>query len=86
VIYCFAHKVPMTGALLAQMLGKTKPISEAFPEDFADMRSFAENNARPVSTAIEEDEDFSGGEELITPKTPYRRRRSAERERDLEIG
>lgn len=49
-ITSFRTKAPVTGALIAEQFGKTKPLSQAFAADFAAMEEWASNNARPCST------------------------------------
>ena len=56
VKYAFYQKMPVTGALIADMLGNMRPISQAFAEDFARMEEWARNNARLASTPLEEPE------------------------------
>ena len=50
----FQTGVPITGADLCAQLQMMKPISEAFPEDFAEMEKWAVNNARNASISEEE--------------------------------
>ena len=51
----FQTSKPITGDMLCHQLRIMKPISEAFPEDFAAMEQWAKNNARNASHAEEED-------------------------------
>ena len=55
--HSFHTKVKMSGALIADMLGQMKPISVAFADDFNGMLSWAEDNAQPASTPLEESEE-----------------------------
>ncbi|WEV89366.1 hypothetical protein H10PHJ05_65 [Aeromonas phage HJ05] len=47
----FVHKVPVTGDLILEQLSQMKPLSEAFAEQFKEMEQWADNNARPASSA-----------------------------------
>jgi hypothetical protein len=49
LIESFSSEQPLTGQLVAEMLGNMKPLSEAFKEDFQVMQSWAEANARPAN-------------------------------------
>lgn len=49
VIESFTTKQPVDGSLIAQQLGYMKPLSVAFAEQFEEMKSWAEDNARPAS-------------------------------------
>lgn len=55
--HAFHNDVKVTGALIAEMLGEMKPISEAFAEDFDRMSEWAVNNARLASTPSDEDNE-----------------------------
>lgn len=55
VKFAFYNNTKVTGALIAEMLGNMKPISQAFAEDFASMTEWAENNAKLASTPLEEE-------------------------------
>lgn len=68
----FHRKCKVTGELLAEMLRNMRPISEAFPEDFARMNEWAKNNARPASTPCEEEEE---PEAVATAPVSVRKRR-----------
>jgi hypothetical protein len=70
----YVSGAPLTGALLAEQLGMMKPLRVAFPEDFARMESWAENNARKASLEIEEMD--SSPEVAQDSGKPVRRRRS----------
>ena len=48
-LHAFHFGVDLTGELIAEQFGKTKPLSVAFAEDFAAMEQWASNNARPAS-------------------------------------
>jgi SpoVK/Ycf46/Vps4 family AAA+-type ATPase len=54
--YSFQKGDPITGRLLCQQLRMMKPISEAFPEDFAEMERWASNNARNASISDTENQ------------------------------
>ena len=49
VIEAYTAGGEVTGELIAQQLSYMKPLSEAFAEQFAEMKTWAENNARPAS-------------------------------------
>lgn len=49
IIEAFVQKRPLTGALIAEQFGNMVPLSEAFREQFDQMRLWAEQNARPAS-------------------------------------
>jgi len=51
LIEAYVGKVPLTGELIARQLECMVPLSEAFKDDFAAMRDWAEKNARPASLA-----------------------------------
>ena len=54
--YSFQKGDPITGRTLCQQLRMMKPISEAFPEDFAEMERWASNNARNASISDTENQ------------------------------
>jgi hypothetical protein len=54
VIESYTGEVPMSGELIAQQLQFMKPLSQAFAEQFEEMKSWAEDNARPSSLAVGE--------------------------------
>lgn len=68
----FVEGVKVTGKLIAKELEHMKPLSEAFPEDFEAMKSWAENNARAASKEILEMEVVEG--DNPTKVRPRRRR------------
>jgi hypothetical protein len=70
----FHTRVPVTGQLLADMLSEMRPISQAFPEDFARMSEWAKNNARAASSPCEDDEDE---DKVPTVEAPRKRRVNA---------
>lgn len=49
LIEAFVTKTEVTGELIAKQLEYMVPLSEAFAEDFAAMRTWAEQNARPAN-------------------------------------
>lgn len=57
----FHRKVKVSGALIREMLGNMKPISEAFKKDFDRMSKWATNNARPASSPSPEEESEQVG-------------------------
>jgi AAA+ superfamily predicted ATPase len=70
VKFAFVKKVPVTGQLIADMLGQMRPLAEAFPEDFARMSEWAKANARLASSPSEE----VPVEAASTEASPRRRR------------
>lgn len=70
----FHTRVPVTGQLLADMLSEMRPLSQAFPEDFARMSEWAKNNARAASSPCEDDEDE---DKVPTVEAPRKRRVNA---------
>ena len=50
LIDAFTKDVPLTGDLIVEQLGNMKPLSEAHPEQFAAMSTWAVNNARPANS------------------------------------
>lgn len=68
----FHRKTEVTGELIAEMLRNMRPISEAFPEDFARMSEWARNNARLASKPEEEEEADAA---LVQSDDKPRRRR-----------
>lgn len=48
-----AGKTAITGELIVKQLENMKPLSEAFAEDFAAMKNWSDNNARPASKGRE---------------------------------
>lgn len=57
--FSFQKDQPITGAMLCRQLRMMKPISEAFPEDFAEMERWASNNARNASLADNENQHIA---------------------------
>jgi AAA+ superfamily predicted ATPase len=54
VIEAFTADEAVTGDLIARQLSYMKPLSEAFAEQFDEMKTWAENNARPASLEVGE--------------------------------
>lgn len=54
VIEAYTGGIEMSGELIAQQLQFMKPLSQAFAEQFEEMKSWAEDNARPSSLAVGE--------------------------------
>lgn len=52
LIEAFSGNVPVTGELIAEQLGHTKPLREAFADDFRAMEEWAEANARPANKVV----------------------------------
>ncbi len=55
VVDSFHSGEPITGASIASQLKNMKPISVAFKEDFEAMAQWASDNARPASSAVEDE-------------------------------
>lgn len=49
VVRVFADGIELTADILCEELQNMKPMKDAFPEDFAEMNAWAENNARHAS-------------------------------------
>lgn len=78
VTTAFHEGVPLTGDLILVELRNSVPIKDAFAQDFAAMRRWAEQNARPASSVIESDvEDVPS---LPSKPKPSRRRISLDDE------
>ena len=56
----YRNKTPLTGEMIKEQLALSKPLSEAFKEDFQAMEQWATNNARPASVAANEQSAFRG--------------------------
>ncbi len=66
--HSFHTKVKMSGALIADMLGQMKPISVAFADDFNGMLTWAEHNAQPASSTLEEEANPKSIEKAKRPR------------------
>lgn len=52
LIEAFTQEIPLTGELIQDQLRFMKPLSVAFADDFNQMQTWAENNARPASLPL----------------------------------
>lgn len=59
IIEAYVGGVPLTGSLIAEQLQYMVPLSEAFKEQFDQMRQWAEQNARPASLPAGEVKEVS---------------------------
>lgn len=51
LITAYVTGVPLDGNLIAKQFSEMKPLSESFADQFAEMQTWAENNARPASNS-----------------------------------